>query len=168
MNDRIEGLEGMRGIAAFLVYTHHFFLIFYPAFYFGQHTWVNHFLNPDLAVSWFFVHSGFVLSYKNRNSSKDILWKNLLDQSLRRYLRLLFPVLLSILLTYFMMSLDLQFNIQYGKLVNSIWLQKYLNFQPNLWEAIKQSFYGVYFHFKSSTTYNPKLSGTQTEDFSIN
>jgi peptidoglycan/LPS O-acetylase OafA/YrhL len=157
MNQRVEGLEGMRGIAAFWVYTHHFLLIFYPTFYFGEHTWINSILNPDLAVSWFFVHSGFVLAYKGNFLKGFDYQLSLLDHVSRRYLRLIPPVILSILFTYVLMKAGLQFNREYGQIVNSSWLANYLNFEPNLADAIGQSFYGTYFYFKSSTTYNPCL-----------
>lgn len=157
MNKRIEGLEGMRGIAAFFVFTHHFLLIFYPAFYFGQHSWINHILNPDLAVSWFFVHSGYVLSIKGAELTGKAYWLQLRDQASRRYLRLLPLVLFSILLTYLCMKLNLIFNQEFGKRIGSVWLSQYLHFSPDLWEATQQSFYGVHFSFKSSSTYNPNL-----------
>jgi len=157
MNDRVHGLEGMRGIAAFWVYTHHFLLIFYPVFYFGQHTWINHILNPDLAVSWFFVHSGFVLAWKSRHLGGEAYKRNLVDQSLRRYFRLLPPVIFSILATYLAMKLGLIFNKEYAQTVQSEWLGRYLNFEPDFLEALKQSFYSVYFNFKSSSTYDPNL-----------
>lgn len=157
MNNRVEGLEGVRGLAAFWVFTHHFILIFYPVFYFGQHTWVNHILNPDLAVTWFFVHSGYVLAYKGSHLEGRSYYKNLLSQIIRRYFRLLPIVLFSILLTYLFLKLNFIYNRPYGLMVNSSWLSRYLNFTPDFFEALKQSFFGVYFNFKSATTYNPNL-----------
>jgi peptidoglycan/LPS O-acetylase OafA/YrhL len=157
LNDRVNGLEGMRGLAAFWVYTHHFLLIFYPVFYFGQHTWINNILNPDLAVSWFFVHSGFVLAWKSRNTSGPVYKRDLIDHAIRRYFRLLPPVIFTILCTYIILKMGLTFNVEYGKVVNSSWLGGYLNFKPDIFEALKQSFYSVYFNFKSSTTYDPNL-----------
>lgn len=157
MNERISGLDSMRGIAAFLVYTHHFVLMFYPTFYFGEHNWLNHIFNPDLAVSWFFVHSGFVLAYKGAFLTGDRFRSQLLDQALRRYLRLLPPVLASILITYALMKTDLVFNQVYGEELNSVWTAQYLKFEPFFGEALKQSFYSIFFNFKSSTTFNPNL-----------
>ncbi len=157
MKDRVEGLEGVRGIAAFWVFTHHFLLIFYPVFYFGQHTWINHILNPDLAVTWFFVHSGYVLSYKGSHLKGIDYYKHLLGQIIRRYFRLIPIVLLSILLTYFFLKFNLIYNREFGLAINSSWLSRYLNFSPDFLEAMRQSFFGVYFNFKSSTTYNPNL-----------
>ena len=157
MSQRVYGLEGMRGIAAFWVFTHHFILIFNPQFYFGPHTWINHILNPDLAVSWFFVHSGYVLAFKGRNLEGEAYKMVLIDQSLRRYLRLVPPVLFSILLTWLVMKLGGIFSHDYAPFVKSTWLGQYLHFKPNILEALKQSFFGVYFDFKSSTTYNPSL-----------
>jgi peptidoglycan/LPS O-acetylase OafA/YrhL len=157
MSQRVEGLEGVRGLAAFWVFTHHFILIFYPVFYFGQHTWLNHILNPDLAVTWFFVHSGYVLAYKGSHLEGKAYYKNLLGQIIRRYFRLLPIVLFSILLTLLFFKLNFIHNRTYGVMVNSSWLSRYLNFSPDFFEAIKQSFFGVYFSFKSATTYNPNL-----------
>lgn len=157
MNQRVYGLEGMRGIAAFWVYTHHFLLIFFPVFYFGEHTWINHILNPDLAVSWFFVHSGYVLAFKSRNQKPYEFKLTLIDQSLRRYLRLVPPVLFSIFLTWLVLKLEWIYSNEYALEVKSSWLSRYLHFKPNIFEALKQSFFGVYFDFKSSTTYNPSL-----------
>jgi peptidoglycan/LPS O-acetylase OafA/YrhL len=148
--DRIHGLEGMRGVAAFWVFTHHYLLIFYPHFYFGPHTWINHILNPDLAVAWFFVHSGFVLSLKTER-------KQLLSQASRRYLRLLPPVLLSIFVTYLLLKSDLIFNKEYASTLNNEWLGRYLNFSPDIRQVFYQSFWGSYFDFHSGSTYNPNL-----------
>lgn len=157
MNHRVYGLEGMRGIAAFWVYTHHFLLIFFPAFYLGEHSWINHILNPDLAVSWFFVHSGYVLAFKTRHQEDKEFKLTLIDQSLRRYIRLVPPVLFSILLTWLVMKMGWIYSNEYGLEVKSSWPGRYLHFKPDLLEALKQSFFSVYFDFKSSTTYNPNL-----------
>ena len=94
--ERVQGLEGFRGIAAFIVFIHHFLIIFHPDYYFGEHTTINKFINADLAVTWFFIHSGFVLSLKplhNPLEAKNILW----SQTKRRYLRLMIPVMASVL-----------------------------------------------------------------------
>lgn len=155
--NRVHGLEGMRGLAAFWVFTHHFLLIFYPEFHFGEHSWLNHIFNAELAVTWFFVHSGFVLSWKTKNLTGTEYKLAIIDQSLRRYLRLLPPVLFSILLTYLVLKLGANYSDQYAPLVGSSWLGRYLNFGPNILEALYQSFFGVYFQFKSATTYNPNL-----------
>lgn len=156
--DRVHGLEGIRGILALVVYLHHFILIFYPSFYFGEHNFWNVLLNPDFAVTWFFVHSGFVLSYKT-SSVEDgkIIRSQILDQMKRRYLRLLFPVLFSIMLTYLFMKMNIVFNKDFSQVVDSKWLGQYLTFAPDWNEARYQSFYGAFFDFQSSTTYNSSL-----------
>ena len=156
-NDRVHGLEGARGLAAFWVFTHHFLLIFHPDFYFGEHTWIHHIFNADLAVAWFFVHSGFVLSYKSRNIHGAEFWYHIKDQLLRRYIRLVPVVLFSILLTYVFLKLGLTWSHEYAPIAGSTWLNRYFHFEPNIIEALKQAFYGVYFEFKSSTTYDPNL-----------
>ncbi|MBU6153344.1 MAG: acyltransferase family protein [Bdellovibrionales bacterium] len=154
---RVEGLEGMRGIAAFVVFVHHFLLIFHPPFYFGPHDWRHLLLNPNLAVSWFFAHSGFVLAWKSRDMGPSEFPKHILDLLLRRYLRLLPLVLVSILLTLLLLSLQGIHSGVYAGITDSKWLRGYLRFQGNLPDAIGQALYGVYFQFKSSTSYNPSL-----------
>jgi peptidoglycan/LPS O-acetylase OafA/YrhL len=160
---RVHGLEGARGVAAFIVYFHHFLLIFYPDFYFGDHNWINHFINADLAVSWFFVHSGFVLSYKIFSSTNKEAIFILKDQSLRRYFRLLPVVLFSITVTYVFMKLGLVYHQELMSFHYSKWLVNYLKFTPEFLNAIKESFWGIYFNFKSSTTFNPNLWTIGTE-----
>ncbi len=155
--DRVEGLEGMRGIAAFIVFVHHFLLIFDPSFHFSEHTWKNMVLNPDLAVSWFFAHSGFVLAWKSRNMTANEFPRHIMDLALRRYLRLLPLVLVSILLTSLALSLGFIHSPEYARLVGSSWLGGYLNFSGNFGDALLQSLWGVFFNFKSSTTFNPNL-----------
>lgn len=157
MKDGIAGLEGMRGLAAFWVYTHHFLLIFFPRFFYGPHSWPNHVFSADLAISWFFVHSGLVLAWKTRKLEGREYKLTLVDQSLRRYLRLLPPVLVSTLLIYFILKLGLNFNEQYAREINSQWLSLYLRFRPDFLEALYQAFFGVYFDFRTATTYNPPL-----------
>jgi peptidoglycan/LPS O-acetylase OafA/YrhL len=154
---RVEGLEGMRGIAAFIVFVHHFLLVFYPSFHFSEHSWKNMILNPDLAVSWFFAHSGFVLAWKSRNMTASEFPRHIMDLALRRYLRLLPLVLVSIILTFLALSLGLIHSPEYSKLVGSSWLGRYLNFSGNFGDALLQSLWGVFFNFKSSTSFNPSL-----------
>ena len=77
--NKIKCLEGIRGIAAFIVLLHHFTLGFYPAYYSMNlaeghmdngnvekmvgTSLLNFFVNGSMAVSIFFVLSGIVLSY---------------------------------------------------------------------------------------------------------
>jgi peptidoglycan/LPS O-acetylase OafA/YrhL len=156
-SSRVEGLEGMRGIAAFIVFVHHFLLIFHPPFYFGPHDWRHLLLNPNLAVSWFFAHSGFVLAWKSRDMQPREFPPHILDLVLRRYLRLLPLVLVSILLTCLLLSLHAIDSVNYAAVTGSKWLGGYLRFEGNFLDALLQGLYGVYFQFKSSTSYNPSL-----------
>jgi peptidoglycan/LPS O-acetylase OafA/YrhL len=71
MKDRVEQLDGLRGIFAVLVIAHHHNAFKDSVFY-------NNFfvINANLFVDFFFVLSGFViaLNYVNRiHTSKDFL-----------------------------------------------------------------------------------------------
>ena len=155
---KIIGLEGFRGVAAFWVFTHHFLLIFYPDFYFSEHGWANFLLNPDLAVACFFVHSGLVLSRKSlMTEDKKFYFTNLFQQIIKRYFRLLGPVLVSVIFAYLLFKGNLLYGIGYGQEIQSRWLQTYFHFTPDLKDALYQGLYASFFDFKSSTTYNSSL-----------
>jgi peptidoglycan/LPS O-acetylase OafA/YrhL len=98
-----------------------------------------------------------VLAWKSRNITRKAYNQNLLDHSLRRYFKLLPPLLFTFLSTYLVVSARLTYNVEYSKVVQSNWLSQYLKFESNIIEAVKQSFYGVYFNFKSGTTNDPNL-----------
>lgn len=155
---RISYLDGLRGIAAFIVVISHFVYAFYPALETGAiseiHTknqielWIatsplNIFYSGNLAVCIFFVLSGFVLThgfFKTRN------FELLISIAFRRYFRLQIPILFTILLTYGMMKCSLFCNQKIVQITQSTWwLGKCWNFEPNLIEVLKQSFFYVLF-----------------------
>src|SRR5687767_11167726 len=108
--NKLEFLDGVRGVAAIIVVLHHFGIAFFPAINFldpekihlgnGQleltiaKTPLNIFFNGGFAVSVFFVLSGFVLSYKFHLSGSRQL---LTTYAAKRYFRLLLPVAASII-----------------------------------------------------------------------
>ena len=78
---KIQYLEGIRGVAALMVFFHHFLLAFFPSFNFAGDPATSHlgtfelnywrtplsvFTNGEFMVSLFFVLSGFVLSVRNK------------------------------------------------------------------------------------------------------
>lgn len=109
---RIEFLDGLRGVAAFIVFVGHYNMYFNNL---GDATNYTSQLpailqlplealllfvgNGNLSVSLFFVLSGFVLSYSYFVSpSADLL----ISYSIKRYPRLTLPILVSVLSVFFL------------------------------------------------------------------
>jgi len=127
---KYHSLDGLRGLAALNVALAHFFGAFYSSlmfksypyltkpevepsnlFIFLQSPFMNIFYNGHFAVLIFFVLSGYVLSipfYKNYTNKSSILTKRLLG----RYIRLNLPVAASILISYFILTNNLYYNIE--------------------------------------------------------
>jgi len=113
---KIEYLDGLRGIAAFVVVISHFVQIFYPALLKSEpnlihntfepalsKTPVNLLYNGNFAVCIFFVLSGFVLSYKYFEQGQPEI---LVSSAVRRYFRLAIPAFVSVLTVYVLLLLN--------------------------------------------------------------
>lgn len=159
--NKLKYLDGLRGVAAFIVVLHHFAAAFYPATYLGEdvvrHTpWDILFLKTPLgiftagnfAVMVFFILSGYVLSEKYFRTG-DV--KVLTSGAVRRYFRLLPPVLFSMGLAWVLMSLGAMPVKEAAELTGSQrWLAKSWDFAPNLWTLVSEGFYGVFFAFQAN------------------
>ncbi len=106
--ERLQPLEGLRGVAAFAVVIFHFLGIFYPPLRipdeysnklvkFIATSPLNILYSGSFAVSIFFVLSGFVLSYKSFKTG-DL--ESIISTAFKRYPRLALPVTFSILIVY--------------------------------------------------------------------
>lgn len=155
--NKIRYLDGLRGLAAFVVVFHHFILAFYPALFSGQDNTLhmrtgaevymsgsilNLLYNGNFAVCIFFVLSGYVLSYK------FFLLKDheiITASAIKRYLRLAIPVAFSVLFAYVLMKFSLFYNQQAADLSGSGWLGGFWNFTPNFMDALSQTFIGTFF-----------------------
>lgn len=150
-------LEGLRGLAAIVVAVYHFALAFYLLAYFGprvsssaQHLPIEPlaYANPlgglvsgTFAVAIFFVLSGFVLSIGFfQTGNTDILRK----LAAKRYLRLMLPALVSVLLCYVLMKIDANYAHAAADVTGSTWLADNWTFAPHLGEAIKQATVGIF------------------------
>lgn len=162
-------LEGLRGIAAIIVVIFHALLIFYTVALYGP-TWdenaVQRFGLEDniygtpltimaaggFAVAVFFVLSGFVLSVGYFQTGKIEIIKKL---AAKRYIRLMIPALVSILIVCLVMSLGLNTNLEAAQLTNSSWLASMWNFSPNIIDALMQGVFGIF--ITGENFYNPVL-----------
>lgn len=114
---KIAYLDGLRGIAAFIVVVSHFFQVFMPSVFEGNgeiehfafesiaaRTPLNLLFNGNFSVCLFFVLSGYVLSYKFfRNKNNTIVYSS----AIRRYFRLAIPAFVSVVLAYLIVILNL-------------------------------------------------------------
>ena len=157
-----NSLSGLRGFAAFMVVIHHYLIAFYPSLYNGNLETIktNSGIEPQIATSplnviyngnffvcIFFVLSGYVLSYKFFKYKDD---KAITSSAVRRYIRLMLPVLFSTTISYIFMKLNLFYNDKVALITGSNWwLAEFYNFMPNIFEMVKQALYGTFFENKS-------------------
>jgi len=151
-NGNVAYLDGVRGIAAFLVFVHHFGLLFYMAYYsfdvkashthsgieikYGQSV-LSVLTNGNFCVQLFFVLSGFVLSRKYFITNDLEL---VISGAHRRFLRLYIPVTFTIIVSYILLVSGLFFNIPVSVLTHSEW------WFGNMWhfyDPFKRLLYGL-------------------------
>ena len=136
---KIAPLESMRGIAAFVVFLFHFLLGFAPQFH-GQEaataipggnligTPFFFLINGHAAVTFFFVLSGFVLSYRYFNKGSN---DGLLDSVIKRWPRL-FPIaLISTLISWIMIHYGLYSYTEAAQATHSQWMSRFANSNGN-------------------------------------
>jgi len=148
---KVVYLEGIRGVAAFMVVIHHFCLAFYPSLLNGvpDSSHLNKlellyysspfiFLtNGQLFVYIFFILSGFVLS-KKFFKEKDINY--LVSASVRRFPRLFIPVAFSLIIAFLFLKCSLNYNEQVSHITKSIWFAS-LKGDPSFIHFLKVFFY---------------------------
>lgn len=173
---QIDSLEALRGIAAVIVVLFHIGVSFFPYAFFGpagsfpQHSRFEDnffgspfffFVNGSYAVALFFILSGFVLSigYFSANN-KEVAQHIILKQSLKRYFRLAIPAGVSVLIAYVLIALSLNMNHEAFAVTGSERLAMFWSLEPDISDAIKQGFYGI---FKGEYSYNPVLWTMQWE-----
>ena len=174
---KFEYLESLRGLASLSVVFAHFVVGFYPALYYAKagaghvpnlfeimlsRTPLNLLYNGTFSVAIFFVLSGYVLTYKFfKDSGHEVA---LLPLAVKRYVRLLLPVLLSVGLSYVVLRMNWYYH-QPKSLVGASnpWLVGLWNFEPNLLAMLKEGFYGVLIN--RDVTYNRVLWTMNIEFF---
>jgi len=157
--------DGLRGIAALSVVLCHFLIAFYPQGFiylypgsavtgaressvssFLQLPMISAFWNGTLAVSLFFVLSGYVLtSAFVSEQGISILRKRLA----KRYFRFCIPVFASVMLSWFIVTSGLGHWKEAASLSGSWWLGHFWSFEPSFYDAIKEALYGAIFGGRS-------------------
>ncbi|HLA06827.1 MAG TPA: acyltransferase family protein [Anaerolineales bacterium] len=187
--DKLLSLEGLRGIAALIVIFDHLHLAFFveydeiiAAFLDSRFPslpskalqyFVTGLHDGNFAVWVFWVMSAFVLSKKYFQSVKlksaeegsDYLTRS----TIKRYPRLLIPILASVLFAFVLLSSNRMTNndlaLQLGEHTSTGWLPSFYDFEPSLSRAIKSAAWDAFFDFNRDVTYNTVLWTMEPEFF---
>jgi peptidoglycan/LPS O-acetylase OafA/YrhL len=177
IGNRLVPLEAYRGIAAFIVLIHHFFLGFSPyTTGFMDRTRNGDSLigepffaifNGTGAVSFFFTLSGFVLcwSYFNHESQQKLL-----IAFLKRFPRLAAIVTVSTIISYLLFKFGFYYFREAAQLNSSPWLATFggsgwspefeINFLKALYEALTTFFNGQANYNSNLWTMKPEFFGS--------
>lgn len=168
--DKLLYLEGIRGLAAFIVLIGHLKNIFFydleqhTLLYFTELTHstfiatiINSFLvvlfDGHLSVQVFWFMSGYVISIKLFGKyGRDYLKA----ASIKRYFRLAIPVLGSVSLAYGLLKLGLMYNLELAEFSGRPYpsLTEMYNFKPDLAVALRSGLWDAFFDFKTKDSYN--------------
>lgn len=155
--ERIEWLDGLKGIACLLIFVHHFCLAFYPSIHYGNSV-ISHFngidtaladsplsviLNGNFLVAIFCVISGILIS----NQVMSIADKTKLsDVIVKRYFRLMLPLFPIGILVYVMLRFEIFTNIDAATYTQSPWLMQYYNNKIGFIQTLKLIFIDTWFY----------------------
>lgn len=180
---KIRHLEGLRGLASMIVFISHIVLFLFPQEYAQFPVWLSHdlqmphffltiimsvfefFLDGNLAVWIFWFLSAYVISIKFFIKKEASVFF-LLPAILKRYVRLMIPVLVSVLLSWLLMALGLIYSQQLvGKIPsnNTEWIGQFYLFHADFLKALISALYFTFFNFKGIDTYNYNLWTIQNE-----
>jgi peptidoglycan/LPS O-acetylase OafA/YrhL len=166
-DNKDASLEALRGIAAIIVVFGHSMMGFFPASsgfftYFpleqslvGQ-PWFG-LLNGSAAVGFFFVLSGFVLTRQYFKKRNDL---SIVRGVVKRWPRLVVPVITTVLMSWALFALDLYRFTNVAPITNSAWLYYFAfayqtPFVPDFWGAIMQG--GFLTFFRGDSYYDSSL-----------
>jgi len=135
-HSRIEWLDGIRGISCVLIFLHHFCLIFYPAIHYGDAvpTMFYHIdtflsqsplsviINGNFLVALFLTISGMVISLQVMDMEDKT---KVADLIIKRYLRLVLPIIPIGILIYIMLYFELFTNLTVAEITHSIWANSF-------------------------------------------
>ena len=172
--NKLLALEGLRGIASFIVLMSHIQLIFFididtkllnfyttefPYFIAkGLHYIFSALHDGNFSVWLFWTMSGFVLSIGYFNKQDIFQTKSyILASSIKRYFRLLIPVLISVMFAYFLLLNDMMTNKYLSEELENTWLATFYTFDASFYNAIKSSLYDTFFKFDRLSSYNRVL-----------
>lgn len=158
--ERFAFLDGLKGFACLGVFTHHFFLSFFPASYFGTDAAVmtasgfdvslsvepySFFVNGNFWVCLFLVISAFLLSNKIFQLRSKSAFDTLSETLLKRYLRLMIPAALIGIFSYFLTDLLTRTGLNYLGKINSLSFPSFLyHAVVHMWIFVDSSVQGPF------------------------
>jgi peptidoglycan/LPS O-acetylase OafA/YrhL len=175
MRKKLNYLEGLRGVAALIVVFHHLGYTFSVKFAYQLldflkvhthsstisylvHYLVSFMLDGKLAVYIFWFMSGYVISIKLFTTNND---NYLVGGFVKRYFRLAFPALGSVLFAFILFYFGMMYNNElaevFGKGYKNGWLGSFYDFTPNFLLAIKSGLWDTFFAFNRTSSYNEVL-----------
>lgn len=151
---RIRSIDGLRGISCIIVVFFHFFNETWKTeFPFYKNSIINFIFDGNLAVSIFFIISGYALSISFVKNGDT---ESIVRPAIKRWPRLSIPVFSSSIFVYLLYKFGFIFNKEAGIKLNSSWLRDFLPNNPDLYGVMKFSLITV-FKFHSHNSLNPFL-----------
>jgi peptidoglycan/LPS O-acetylase OafA/YrhL len=146
-------LDGLRGAAACMVLLAHLSIAL--AIPLGP---LRLIANGNFGVCIFFILSGYVLAGLAQNSTLSLS-----AQTIRRYLRLAIPILLTSSVAWALLALGAYHNKAAGEIIGSWWMGAWYQFEPSFTDMGRQALYGCFVGLQP--IYNSNLWTMQPEFF---
>ncbi len=165
VNAKDEYYSGIKGIAALVVVIFHFLSAVYPPLINGQSAIrpeselllkiaaspLNIVYDGNLAVAFFFIMSGYGLSYRFFKSGKKLAFITLV----KRYIRLTPQIFISVMAIYFLLKHGCIYSRALSEITGSGWLAQFYQFEYRISDALAEAVYGSLIFGRCN--YNPTL-----------
>jgi peptidoglycan/LPS O-acetylase OafA/YrhL len=161
-SERKPYLDGLRGVAALVVFIGHLALVVLPDLLgvsgtYGWSIWLTAIGKSPLAVLWngnaavciFFVLSGYVMTEFASGTKLSLP-----AQAIRRYLRLAIPILITSSFAWLLLSYGLMRNAVNPDVTGG-WLGSWYRFEPSFPDMIQEALFGTF--ATGSNAYNCNL-----------
>jgi len=155
--ERILWLDGFKGILCLLIFVHHFLLLFFPAIHYGEaapsylkgfDTYLSQsplsvIFNGNFMVALFCIISAIVISRSIMDTENR---EKLAGAVVKRYFRLMMPVLGVGFITFLFSNLGMFTNVSVGEAVNSPWAIQYYRDAISFKDFMSSAFIRTWFY----------------------
>lgn len=155
---RIEWLDGIKGLSCLMLFILHFLLGFYPAYHFGEtqeshlggfETWLlnsplNMFFAGNVFVALFCMISGLVLAMQVMSMKNPL--EKMPGVVIKRYLRLMLPVVPIGFFVWIVLKLGLFYNLEAVQYTLSGWLAQFYTGEMSLTSMLGAVFVKIWFY----------------------